>query len=365
MNINLNTDVPKLEAKGDFLGIVKLFQTVRSQVPLNETADHKAITMNIAMAYQKAGAYKMAELSYQEVLEFGDDPMARYMLSIVQLHNGKVVEGFSNYGYRWASPEMQPYYVALRTQNVPYLERWGDISGKRLFVTGEQGLGDELMFSRAVVQASKTAQSIVKLSPELLVSFFIGNAGSVNFSQKKLSEMPPGFIADQYDIIVTVGDLFGLYVQEFNALPPVPTYVAHDPVYTPGKKPKVGFVYSPGNMGDSHKERTINPKMFKPYLGDYSFYSFQIGAPCELGEDMSRHIVNFDDTADLLDGMDCAVTCDTAFAHLALNMGKPTLLVYDKYLDWRFKIGLYPKVQLLSTTDRDFPKKFRNFVEAA
>jgi ADP-heptose:LPS heptosyltransferase len=60
--------------------------------------------------------------------------------------------------------------------------------------------------------------------------------------------------------------------------------------------------------------------------------------------------------------MDCAVTCDTAFAHVALNMGKPTLLVYDKYVDWRFKVGMYPAAKLLSMTDRDFDKKFHDFV---
>jgi hypothetical protein len=44
-------------------------------------------------------------------------------------------------------------------------------------------------------------------------------------------------------------------------------------------------------------------------------------------------------------------------------MGKPTMLVYDKYVDWRFKIGLYPKAVLLSTNDRGFDGKFRFFVE--
>lgn len=250
------------------------------------------------------------------------------------------------------------------SKGVPYVSNWDELRDKRVFVSGEQGLGDELMFSRAMVEAAKITKSIFKLSPLSLDKFFAHNCG-VTISTEKLSTLPEGFIAQNYDCIVSVGDLFRLYVLAHGLLPPVPLYVCEEPAYTHSSKPKIGFVYSPGNMGDSFKERTINPLFFRRYLKDFSFYSFQVGMPAVIGEDFSPFIQSFSDTADLLDGMDCAVTCDTAFAHLALNMGKPTLIVYDKYVDWRFKVGMYPKAKLLSTNDLNFEKRFRHFVNTS
>ena len=54
------------------------------------------------------------------------------------------------------------------------------------------------------------------------------------------------------------------------------------------------------------------------------------------------------DTANYLSDMDLTMTCDTSFAHLALNMGKPTILVYDIYLHWRWKNNIYPAVKLIN-----------------
>jgi hypothetical protein len=361
--VNLTTELPKLEAKGDYDGILKLLKCVQQQIPLTERKDHQALHMNMARAYQAMRDYASAGAEYTKAFNLVPDKYLLYLLGIAQLHSRDITNGFRNYGYRWLSDEMQPYYQALRSKGVPYVSNWSEIAGKRLLVTGEQGFGDELMFGRAVDPARELAASITRIAPEAMVDLFAHNGGDVNLSVKKLSELPSGFIQENFDAIITVGDLFMFYVLEHGALPPVPQYTAPNPVYTPGRKKKIGFVYSPGSMGDSSKERTINHRFFNRFQKDYDFYSFQVGAPCVLGEDLSHQIKTFSDTADLLDGMDCAVTCDTAFAHLALCMGKPTMLVYDKYVDWRFKIGLYPKAVLLSTNDRGFDGKFRFFVE--
>jgi hypothetical protein len=360
--INLVTEVPKLAAKGDYAGIVKLYKAVQLQVPATERKDHQAICLNLAKAYAAMRNYRQAEDEYAAAFAILPDKNLLYYLSIMQLHNGNITDGFRNYGYRWLSDEMQPYYQALRTKGVPYLYNWSELTGKRVLVTGEQGFGDELMFGRAVHEAAKHTQSMTRLCPEQLAAFFAHNLPGTNLSIKKPSELPPEFISENFDTIVTVGDLFMFYVLEYGKLPPVPKYTAPNPAYIDGRRPKIGFVYSPGALGDNANERAINPKMFRPFMKDYDFHSFQVGAPRVIGTDHSPYINSFADTADLLDGMDCAVTCDTAFAHLALCMGKPTLLVYDKYVDWRFKVGMYPAAKLLSMTDRDFDKKFHDFV---
>jgi hypothetical protein len=360
--INLTTELPKLEAKGDYDGILKLLKCVQQQIPLTERKDHQALHMNMARAHQAMRDYASAGAEYTKAFNLVPAKYLLYLLGIAQLHSRDITNGFRNYGYRWLSDEMQPYYQALRTKGVPYLSNWSELVGKHVLVTGEQGFGDELMFGRAVHEAAKHTQSLTRLCPEQLAAFFAHNLPGTNLSIKKPSELPPEFISENFDTIVTVGDLFMFYVLEYGKLPPVPKYTAPNPAYIDGRRPKIGFVYSPGALGDNANERAINPKMFRPFMKDYDFHSFQVGAPRVIGTDHSPYINSFADTADLLDGMDCAVTCDTAFAHLALCMGKPTLLVYDKYVDWRFKVGMYPAAKLLSMTDRDFDKKFHDFV---
>ena len=49
--INLSTELPKLEAKGDYDGILKLLRHVQQQIPETERKDHQALHMNLARAY--------------------------------------------------------------------------------------------------------------------------------------------------------------------------------------------------------------------------------------------------------------------------------------------------------------------------
>lgn len=309
--------------------------------------------------------YRAAEEQYRQALLLGEDYTLQYCMSIVQLHNGKIKEGFYNYGLRWANSESTPHMMSMLSKGVPYVGDWDDLVGKRLFISGEQGLGDEIMFSRVLAPASKVCTSMAKLTPQSLLEFFAINCTGLHLLPEKLNTLPKDFIKDNFDCIISIGDLFRLYVLKFGELPPLPQYKCANPVDGSQVVPRVGFVYSPGNMGDSSAARAVDPKVFKRFETDADWFSFQVGLPPVVGTDLSAHISTFADTANLLSGMDCVVTCDTAFAHLSLCMGKPTLLVYNSYVDWRFKIGLYPAVQLLSTYDYDFSNKLRKFISTS
>ena len=361
---NFSAELARLAGLKDYPGIVKLCQTVQRQIPMTETRDHKGLWVNMAMAYAHAMDYPRADKCYREALFLADDPSTRYQLAIMQLHNGEVVDGFANYGGRWAHPESAPHMENMRSQGIPYLAHWDDLAGKRLFVSGEQGLGDEIMFSRVLQPASQLAAVVYKLTPAPLQTFMAHHLPVVTAGAPKMSGMAPGHIGANFDAIVAIGDLFALYVAKHGQLPPLVLCDAAMPVYQPalGRK-QIGFVHSPGVLGNASEERKINPRMLRRFSGKYDFYSLQVGAPAELGVDLAPGIRDFMDTANLVAGLDCVVTCDTAIAHLALTLGKPTLVLYESYVDWRWKVGLYPHVELLSMQDHDFDRKFHDFVQ--
>lgn len=361
---NFSSELNRLAGLKDYAGIVKLCKTVQQQIPMTETNDHKGLWVNMAMAYMHAMDYPHADKCYREALFLADDPLTRYQLAIAQLHNGDVVDGFANYGCRWAHPESAPHMDHMCSQGIPYLMAWDDLVGKRLFVSGEQGFGDEIMFSRVLQPASELAAVVYKLTPAPLQRLMAHNLPTVTAAEPKMSDMAPGYIGANFDAIVAIGDLFALYVAKHGKLPPLYLHDADTPIPRAyyGHR-TVGFVHSPGAIGNASEERKINPRMLGRFTHDYDFYSLQVGAPAALGVDLAPGIRDFMDTANLVAGLDCVVTCDTAVAHLALTLGKPTLVLYEQYLDWRWKVGLYPQVELLSMQDHGFDSKFHDFVQ--
>lgn len=65
---------------------------------------------------------------------------------------------------------------------------------------------------------------------------------------------------------------------------------------------------------------------------------------------------DFQDSADLFAGLDVIVTVDTAAAHLAGSLGKPTLVLLPKHADWRWMRARpdspwYPSARLLRQSE--------------
>ena len=73
--------------------------------------------------------------------------------------------------------------------------------------------------------------------------------------------------------------------------------------------------------------------------------------------DLTDEIANFDDTAAVIANLDIVVTCDTAVAHLAGALGKPTFVVLPHTPDWRYGLddhasAWYPTMRLFRQATR-------------
>jgi tetratricopeptide (TPR) repeat protein len=102
---------------------------------------------NLGYAYAHLGMLDKALASYDKALEIGVDPAERlettHSRAICLIGMGRVEEGFADYEAR-NNPRFRAYL-----NHMIRAPQWKgeDLSGKRIAVIGEQGLGDEFMFA--------------------------------------------------------------------------------------------------------------------------------------------------------------------------------------------------------------------------
>jgi hypothetical protein len=112
----------------------------------------------------------------------------------------------------------------------------------------------------------------------------------------------------------------------------------------PTGKRRVGVVWAGRPKPDAR--RSIAFEALAPLLDrhQWDWYSLQVGLQADdipkvsniRIEDLSQGLTNFAETAAAMHCMDLIITVDTAAAHLAGGMGKPTWLLLPHVADWRW-----------------------------
>ena len=108
---------------------------------------------NLGFAYQHLSQLDNALVAYDKALELVVDPAerieTRHSRSICLIGLGKLEEGFSEYEIR-NNPRFRAYFHHMIDAPMWQGE---DLTGKKLLLVGEQGLGDEIMFSNILPDA--------------------------------------------------------------------------------------------------------------------------------------------------------------------------------------------------------------------
>jgi len=261
---------------------------------------------------------------------------AFHSLALLLLSEGRYSEGWPPYETRRLIPN-----------NVPKLKfkspEWKgqDVSGKHVLVVCEQGLGDEIMFSRFVPKLRELGATVTQVCKPPVAPLFPGAMS--------------GF-SDQYrskpaDFWVYVGSLpFRLGITLDNLSPP-----AQIPVST-SLGGGIGIVAAGSSRHGHDHLRSLS--------GDdaATLHSF--------GRDLTPEATGAKDlleTAGIIANLDLVITVDTAVAHLAGSMGKPTwVLLQRHFTDWRWlrrriDSPWYPSIRLYRQMQADWGHCLRQF----
>lgn len=298
---------------------------------------------NLALAHRAAG--RMAE--FDEALDHAQalqprNPEIRTLRAQAWLESGRWREGWAGWEARWDGlPELGP-------PPRPDLRRWGGEAreGRRLLVLAEQGYGDLIQFLRFVPGLAAHGPVTVE-SPPALEPLLRAQGWPVEI-------VLPGHDApaDLALPLLSLPRVLGLHDEaDFGPMP----YLRAEPhrvqawrerlAGLPGLRAGLVWTGNPAHTGNAERSLTLEACGALLDLKGVSWVSLQRG-PGEGVLEASPHgkalflaapfIRDFADTAAALEALDVLVSVDSAAAHLAGALGRPTHLLLARPAEWRW-----------------------------
>ncbi|CAN7285197.1 tetratricopeptide repeat protein [Phenylobacterium sp. LjRoot219] len=286
--------------------------------------DHAAAAQRLGAMLNAQGLYAEAETALRRAVTLApQDPGARYALAVALLGQGRFAAAADFYRARFELPQLRRQKpVGLR-----YPE-WagGDLSGKRLVVFPEAGLGDQIQFARFAAQLRDQGAEVWLLCAPPLARLFATSLPGVQVraAQGDLQLPDP-------DYWTTSGALMFGAGTELATLPAAP--YLRPPAVTlpvpPGLKIGLMTASDPG-AGDGGS------------LPPAEAERLRAGLPGEV-YDLSPTATgarDFADTAALIAALDLVVTVDGAVAQLAGALGKRAFVLLPRAdVDWCWAPG--------------------------
>lgn len=341
-------------------------ETALALAPGNE-----AVSCNWTMVLQQQGRF-------DEALELSDRLLASNPgLHEVRLNRGLILLTCGKFPDGWRDYEARRHMRDFPKRNLPWKEWQGEsLEGRTIYLYGEQGLGDEIMFASCLPDAMCHAERcIVECSPKLEILFkrsFPGAhvVGSTGDGVRAIDDNLYG----QIDYQAPLGSLPKHFRRSALDFPQHDGYLRADPVRVAfwknrldglGGGPRIGISWRGGVSSTRSTLRSLTLEQLRPILScdGATFVSLQYNERgneiAALRETCGLHvhhwqeaIDNYDDTAALVCALDLVVTVQTAVAHLAGALGRTTWVMIAAVPEWRYMrdgdtMPWYPSVRLI------------------
>ncbi|MES2352966.1 MAG: tetratricopeptide repeat protein [Pseudomonadota bacterium] len=284
---------------------------------------------------------------------------AHFILGLCYLTLGDYKNGWQEYEWRPKSAnDLDHQYVIPRWDGSP-------LSGRRLLINAEQGLGDTIQFLRflKLVQDEDVTihcqNGLVRLlSASPLVKHVIEHE---NFDPEKQQEF------DLHFPLLSLPYLFEQDEKKFGFTAPLfsidSALIEHwRERLSSDDHFRVGFIWAGSTSHLMDTFRSLTLEAFAPLtkIQSVTFYSLQKGSPSNQAfspppgmqfVDLSPELHDFVDTAAIIMNLDLVITVDTAVAHLAGSLGRPVWTLIATKSDWRWQINRedtpwYPSMRL-------------------
>ena len=301
---------------------------------------------NRALVLQDGHRWEEAVASYDHAIaidpEFAD---AQYNRSMAALFQGDFARGWPGFEWRWKNAQRLSIGAVRNFQQPLWLGR-EPITGKRLLLHKEGGLGDTLQFCRyAKLAAARGASVILEVQPPLLG--LLANLEGVSELIAAGSALPS---FDYHCPLMSLPLAFNTTLDTIPAPRKYLSSAAADVATWRARlgertRPRVGLVWSgnPNNPIDSR--RSLRLADWLPLLpAEFQYFCLQR----ELREDDaaaldSSAIFSYDDdlldfpnTAALCECLDVVISVDTSPAHLSGALGQRTWVLLPFTPDWRW-----------------------------
>jgi Flp pilus assembly protein TadD len=346
------------------LRIEEGIQSLRTSIAMRP--DYPEALHDLAVALLHAGNLDEAIAAHRKAISLRPDwALGHHDLALALLMKGEYREGFSEYEWRFRAPE-------LGTLVQPFSQpRWdgSDLNGKTILLHAEQGFGDTLQFVRYVpIVQQRGGKIILQCQPELMTLLAEMNAS--------WTVLPRGAALPAFDVrcsLVSLPHVFGTTLETVPASVP---YLHADPARVRRFRERfasvgnfeIGLAWSTGKLlqDDPYRSRAVPLFSLLPLLQmeEVTCISLQKGDATKQMWDLPAQTnliraadepVDFADTAARIRDLDLVIAVDTAVAHLAGAMGKPTWVMLPFASEWRWMRGRedspwYPTVRIFRQT---------------
>lgn len=261
---------------------------------------------------------------------------AHWNKSLLLLLNGDYRQGWREYEWRW---QKRNFTSPLKRFTQPRWDGEG-VAGKTVLVHAEQGFGDTLQFCRYLpLVVQRGARVVFECHPPLV--------GLMECLAENLDVVALGQPLPHFDLhlpLLSLPLMFGTTLETIPAdipylAPPAALLSSWRGLLPDESRLKVGLCWAGKSYPDPGRSCPVELLAPLAEINDVSWFSLQMGwrgsLPIRLN-DLTEHIRDFGDTAALISRLDVVITIDTAVAHLAGALGKPTWLLLPSAPDWRW-----------------------------
>ncbi|MDB5440944.1 MAG: hypothetical protein JWM33_3371, partial [Caulobacteraceae bacterium] len=304
--------------------------------------------LNRGATLQELGDWPGALLAYDRAIALEPDHVqAHANLAMAHLALGKLRSGFQLGEWRKRTREG----FGLKRFDHPEWLGGGPISGRRLLVHAEQGLGDTLQFCRYLDLVRAAGAKAVLMCPPALKALL-----GQSFPQVEVvgeDEPPPDF--DLHAALMSLPAAFGT---ELDSIPGRFPYLRADPARVEAWKGrlgnegfKIGVAWHcsrvGASIGKSFPLSLLGPIAALPGVRLISLQKGEGGEQAlegkvkieTLGEDFDAGPGAFLDCAAVMESLDLVIAPDTALIHLAGGLDRPVWTALKHAADWRWLIG--------------------------
>ena len=305
---------------------------------LNEAllyAELPEIYNNLAFANSRLYNYDKAITYYRKSLALRPNhPNTLNDIALELLRIGQFKEGWDLFEYRNVYENCSGFsdrYVKGR------IKLWDgeNISGKRIFISKEQGFGDAVQFIRYLPALAEKAEHVTWLCEPALLKLF-----QQSFSSSNITFVDNAVIIPECDC--------WLYQM---SLPKILGEVEPNAYLNAGRRDfnlpdgfKVGLAWKGNSRHTNDANRSLNlyefnilPKIQYVSLQKLIYNQYEIADSSLNIIDVGSGLGDWDETAAVIDQLDLVICVDTAIAHLAGALGKPCWVILPyRGSDWRW-----------------------------